>query len=186
MASQSLRSSRKIDGHTTRSSARDNSAVPLANGSSHTTQQLSNIRKKRSRDRDSADEEDHNIPAKKSRISVEIPSKVKAAPSTRSIVIASPQSLPSPPPDSKQRTTKSKANQTQTETTSRTIHHQKLSNGIKHELDRLQPKQEDLKAAADQKRSLRSQEGSRFKSELSAYFPEYDEIIGNDPKEERE
>ena len=26
----------------------------------------------------------------------------------------------------------------------------------------------------------------RFKSELSAYFPDYDEVIGNDPKEERE
>lgn len=34
-------------------------------------------------------------------------------------------------------------------------------------------------------RKLRSQEQTRFKSELSAYFPDYDEIIGNDPKEER-
>jgi len=37
----------------------------------------------------------------------------------------------------------------------------------------------------DEKRSLRSAEGSRFKSELSTYFPDYDEVIGNDPKEER-
>ncbi|RKF83433.1 putative iq calmodulin-binding domain-containing protein [Golovinomyces cichoracearum] len=31
----------------------------------------------------------------------------------------------------------------------------------------------------DKKRKLRSQECSRFKSELSKYFPEYDEVIGN-------
>ncbi|KAF3764487.1 hypothetical protein M406DRAFT_356570, partial [Cryphonectria parasitica EP155] len=34
-----------------------------------------------------------------------------------------------------------------------------------------------------QGRKLRSQEGVRYKSELSAYFPEYDEVIGNIPKE---
>ncbi|KAJ8120692.1 hypothetical protein O1611_g10302 [Lasiodiplodia mahajangana] len=28
-------------------------------------------------------------------------------------------------------------------------------------------------------------EATRFKSELAAYFPEYDEVIGNDPKEQR-
>ncbi|KAJ8104876.1 hypothetical protein ONZ43_g7649 [Nemania bipapillata] len=33
-------------------------------------------------------------------------------------------------------------------------------------------------------RKLRSQEATRFKSELAAYFPEYDEVIGNDPKEQ--
>jgi hypothetical protein len=32
---------------------------------------------------------------------------------------------------------------------------------------------------------LRSQEATRFKSELSAYFPEYDEVIGNDPPTEQ-
>ncbi|KAF4636683.1 hypothetical protein G7Y89_g1401 [Cudoniella acicularis] len=62
-----------------------------------------------------------------------------------------------------------------------TDHHQKVVNGIKHELDRLQPNSADLK---DEKRKLRSQEGTRFKSELSAYFPEYDEVIGNEPKED--
>ncbi|RDW73181.1 hypothetical protein BP6252_07088 [Coleophoma cylindrospora] len=62
-----------------------------------------------------------------------------------------------------------------------TIHHQKVANGIKHELDRLQPSEAITK---DEKRKLRSQEGTRFKSELSLYFPEYDEVIGNDPKED--
>ncbi|CAD6501398.1 BgTH12-01650 [Blumeria graminis f. sp. triticale] len=33
------------------------------------------------------------------------------------------------------------------------------------------------------KRKLRSQESSRFKSQLSTYFPEYDEVVGNKPKE---
>lgn len=50
---------------------------------------------------------------------------------------------------------------------------------LKNELNSLQPAQD---IAKDQGRKLRSQEATRFKSELSAYFPEYDEVIGNDPK----
>ncbi|GAB1310891.1 Something about silencing, SAS, complex subunit 4-domain-containing protein [Madurella fahalii] len=61
-----------------------------------------------------------------------------------------------------------------------TRHQEKVANGLKHELDRLQPSAADTK---DQGRKLRSQEATRFKSELSAYFPDYDEVIGNDPKE---
>ncbi|KAL2017712.1 hypothetical protein VTK56DRAFT_1737 [Thermocarpiscus australiensis] len=61
-----------------------------------------------------------------------------------------------------------------------TKHRQKLANGLKHELDKLQP---DTADAKEQGRKLRSQEATRFKSELSAYFPEYDEVIGNEPKE---
>lgn len=64
----------------------------------------------------------------------------------------------------------------------RTKHQEKVANGLKHELDRLQPNAADTK---EQGRKLRSQEATRFKSELSAYFPEYDEVIGNDPKETR-
>ncbi|KAF6831243.1 hypothetical protein CMUS01_07435 [Colletotrichum musicola] len=63
-----------------------------------------------------------------------------------------------------------------------TKHQEKVSNGIKHELDRLQPREADTHTK-EGGRKLRSQEASRFKSELSAYFPEYDEVIGNDPKE---
>lgn len=63
-----------------------------------------------------------------------------------------------------------------------TKHKEKVVNGLKHELDRLQPNSADTK---DQGRKLRSQEATRFKSELSAYFPDYDEVIGNDPKEQR-
>lgn len=59
---------------------------------------------------------------------------------------------------------------------------EKVANGLKHELNKLQPKAVDTK---DQGRKLRSQEATRFKSELSAYFPDYDEVIGNDPKEHR-
>ncbi|PNP58466.1 hypothetical protein THARTR1_01482 [Trichoderma harzianum] len=57
----------------------------------------------------------------------------------------------------------------------------KVINGIRHELDRLQPRHDDTK---EQGRKLRSQEATRFKSDLSAYFPDYDEVIGNDPKAE--
>ncbi|KAJ4266201.1 hypothetical protein NW762_004182 [Fusarium torreyae] len=64
-----------------------------------------------------------------------------------------------------------------------TKHQSKVINGIKHELDRLQPQPSDTNAK-EQGRKLRSQEATRFKSELSAYFPEYDEVIGNEPKEQ--
>lgn len=67
-----------------------------------------------------------------------------------------------------------------------TKHQSKVKNGIKHELDRLQPSAADASSANSRTgRKLRSQEATRFKSELSAYFPDYDEVIGNDPKEQR-
>ncbi|QPG95220.1 hypothetical protein C2857_007862 [Epichloe festucae Fl1] len=62
-----------------------------------------------------------------------------------------------------------------------TRHQAKVINGIKAELDRLQPKPATTRA---QGRKLRSQEATRFRSDLSAYFPDYDEVIGNDPKEQ--
>ncbi len=49
------------------------------------------------------------------------------------------------------------------------------------DLDQLHPGHGD--AGEQQGRKLRSQEATRFKSELSAYFPDYDEVIGNDPRE---
>ncbi|PHH66242.1 hypothetical protein CDD81_7835 [Ophiocordyceps australis] len=69
-----------------------------------------------------------------------------------------------------------------------TKHQAKVINGIRHELDRLQsPLQSPTRPATDTKeqgRKLRSQEATRFKSELSLYFADYDEVIGNDPKEQ--
>ncbi|KAI1495587.1 something about silencing, SAS, complex subunit 4-domain-containing protein [Biscogniauxia marginata] len=66
-----------------------------------------------------------------------------------------------------------------------TKHKEKVINGIRHELDRLQPSAADFSSAKEHSgRKLRSQEATRFKSELSAYFPDYDEVIGNDPKEQ--
>jgi hypothetical protein len=64
-----------------------------------------------------------------------------------------------------------------------TKHADKVVAGIKHELDKLKPKEEYAKA--DEKRKLRSQEGTRFKSELSLYFPDYDIVIGNEVEETR-
>ncbi|KAK6820964.1 hypothetical protein PG987_015364 [Apiospora arundinis] len=69
-----------------------------------------------------------------------------------------------------------------------TRHQEKVKNGIKHELDRLQPNAADTTQPPKEQqggRKLRSQEQTRFKSELSAYFPDYDEVIGNDAKEQR-
>ncbi|KAK1636098.1 something about silencing, SAS, complex subunit 4-domain-containing protein [Colletotrichum phormii] len=65
-----------------------------------------------------------------------------------------------------------------------TKHQEKVINGIKHELDRLQPREADTHTK-EGGRKLRSQEATRFRSELSAYFPEYDEVIGNEPKEQQ-
>ncbi|KAG8411454.1 hypothetical protein J3458_015512 [Metarhizium acridum] len=62
-----------------------------------------------------------------------------------------------------------------------TKHQAKVINGIRAELDRLQPQPSSTR---EQGRKLRSQEATRFKSDLSAYFPDYDEVIGNDPKEQ--
>jgi hypothetical protein len=62
-----------------------------------------------------------------------------------------------------------------------TKHKEKVANGLKNELHGLQANLADTK---DQGRKLRSQEATRFKSELSIYFPDYDEVIGNDPKEQ--
>ncbi|KAL2270162.1 hypothetical protein VTJ83DRAFT_2346 [Remersonia thermophila] len=93
-----------------------------------------------------------------------------------------------------------------------TRHQKKVANGLRNELDKLHQNSANLgdyenangaaataatsartnttdnAAAASGSeqtggRKLRSQESSRYKSELSAYFPEYDEVIGNDPKE---
>jgi hypothetical protein len=191
MASPSTRSSKRAEGLTTRSSARNNVAIkPITQ---------SNIGRKK-RPRDDTEHTDLERKQKKQRIAIEINSRPKALPKPRGLVVTSQNATSEPPllrpepkhqqqpeienikitppqPTKSQLTTKTKP----------TIHHEKVANGIKHELDRLQPNSEDLKAAdkKDDKRKLRSQEGTRFKSELSAYFPEYDEIIGNEPKEDR-
>ena len=80
--------------------------------------------------------------------------------------------------------TKSKQQQQQQQQPTLTKHQEKVVNGLKHELNRLHPNVADTKEQ-NGGRKLRSQEATRFKSELSAYFPDYDEVIGNDPKEER-
>ncbi|KAF7902255.1 hypothetical protein EAF00_002158 [Botryotinia globosa] len=157
----------------------------------------------RKRARESADSDDHLLSkAKKSKLAIEIPApKLKSLPprkrsgviksnanpdsansvlhpqiaTTADVRTAHPpsqilqhqqQQPPPPPPPTK--------------------HRNKVANGIKHELDRLQDKllQADKADLKDERRKLRSQEGTKFKSELSAYFPEYDEVIGNVPKEE--
>ncbi|KAJ2905703.1 hypothetical protein MKZ38_004570 [Zalerion maritima] len=64
-------------------------------------------------------------------------------------------------------------------------HRAKVHNGIRHELDRLKPSDADRKVEeSGGRRKLRSTENPRFKSDLSQYFQEYDQIIGNDPLEE--
>jgi hypothetical protein len=189
MASPFTRSSRRTEGLSTRSSNTVVIPGPHPQGNSP-----ANIgRKKRPRDESDHDEE-KIIGKKRVKIAIEITPRSKAQPKTRSFVIKEENTVAekyaATPPLTK---SKHAATATQTELAKppqplresakkSTNHHEKVVNGIKHELDRLQPSAADLK---DEKRKLRSQEGTRFKSELSAYFPEYDEVIGNDPKEER-
>ncbi|RYP14436.1 hypothetical protein DL765_006379 [Monosporascus sp. GIB2] len=104
--------------------------------------------------------------------------------------LVSPRPPPSPPPprpsqNFHQKQAEKTLNTATNSQSTLTKHQSKLKNGIKHELDRLQPSAADASSATAQSgRKLRSQEATRFKSELSAYFPDYDEVIGNDPKEQ--
>jgi hypothetical protein len=155
---------------------------PGNDNNAYTTQQLSNIGRKK-RPRDSTEKDEHQTNAKRAKIAVEILSRPKVQPKTRSLIKSNANSDVVPQRSaSTQKTTIATQTGLVLPPRKPTNHHEKVVNGIKHELDRLQPKQEDLK---DEKRKLRSQEGIRFKSELSAYFPEYDEVIGNEPKEDR-
>ncbi|KAH7313520.1 something about silencing, SAS, complex subunit 4-domain-containing protein [Stachybotrys elegans] len=141
---------------------------------------------------DVVEREFESMRPKKTRIAVEILSKpppilsdnIKMAPPRRKVsaapaanVVAKQQAQPVPPPP------RAPPQQQQTQPEDNLTKHQaKVINGIKHELDRLQPQPADT--SKEQGRKLRSQEATRFKSELSAYFPDYDEVIGNDPKEQ--
>jgi hypothetical protein len=185
MASPFTRSSRRSEGLTTRSSTRNNATEHPGIHHNNALQQQPNIGRKK-RPRSSIEQEDQLLSTKRARIAIEIAAKPKDLTKTRSVVIRAdntevltPQRHASPP--------KHKEIATQTEApsppTKKSVnHHEKVVNGIKHELDRLQPNVADLK---DEKRKLRSQEDQWFKSELSAYLPEYDTVIGNIPKEDR-
>jgi hypothetical protein len=181
------RSARRSEGLTTRSGTKNHVAIPPSHhNNAQNRQQPPNIGRKK-RPRDSLDHEEHALEAKKARITVEITSKPRAQPKTRSLVIKTNANSPAPQRSASPPKHVETAKQTPAPPPSQqppvTVHHQKVVNGIKHELDRLQPNAADLNK--DEKRKLRSQEGTRFKSELSQYFPEYDEVIGNEPKEDR-
>ena len=192
MASLSLRSSGRTEAHTTRSkSSKNHVATYLKNDSSRTTQQLSNIGRKK-RPRESADDKYSSLTKKKAKIAVEIFSSSEPLAKTREIVSSEANAnsdVPHHRYSAAQPPKQAKATQRELlpQQPKKTIHQEKVVNGIKHELDRLHdrlaPSQDEL--LKDDRRKLRSQEGARFKSELSAYFPEYDEVIGNDPKEDR-
>lgn len=137
---------------------------------------------------------------KRSRIAVEIKSLAKIGPPSplRSIVVRPPPPAPavdvtlqqnkpplSLPPPTTISTAAVPVPQLNTAQIPLTSHQKKVINGIRHELDRLHPSAADAGQVKEPGRKLRSQEATRFKSELSAYFPDYDEVIGNDAKEHR-
>lgn len=108
----------------------------------------------------------------------------RVAKSTANPPLPPPVASAQPPPPAQPDQAVPIPSKTATDQKTLTKHQAKVRNGIKHELDRLQPSAADAsQAKVQQGRKLRSQEATRFKSELSAYFPDYDEVIGNDPKE---
>lgn len=140
---------------------------------------------------DVAEREFEAIRHKKTRIAVEILAKPQLPletvnvqpPIPRRAAVASSASRQPVPPVQPTKPAAPISAEPEPHNASLTKHQAKVINGIKHELDRLQPSHDDTK---EQGRKLRSQEATRFKSDLSAYFPDYDEVIGNDPKAERE
>lgn len=112
-------------------------------------------------------------PANGSNSAQSVPTSTSTPPTPASLPATLPTAVAAPAPA---------ANATNQQSLTR--HKEKVVNGLKHELDRLQPSKADT-STREPGRKLRSQEATRFKSELSAYFPDYDEVIGNDPKEER-
>jgi hypothetical protein len=128
---------------------------------------------------------------KKARITVEVYSRpisqAISSPKPITVVRSQQPSPPSPPPIRRPSQPTAAALPAPAAATGSAIsrHQEKVRNGIQHELDRLQPVAVDAAQAKEPGRKLRSQEATRFKSELSAYFPDYDEAIGNDPREHR-
>lgn len=134
----------------------------------------------------SADKEDHS--AKKARIAepiaepVEEPKpqrRVSTTYSRRKSVLEEPVREALFARAAVKEKTPSPVKQVKNESVSR----KKVANGLKHELERLQPAPADVVVKKDEKRKLRSQEGAKHKSDLSNYFPEYDLVIGNDTAE---
>ncbi|ESZ91345.1 hypothetical protein SBOR_8286 [Sclerotinia borealis F-4128] len=191
------------------SSAMSPGAIHNLEAHTHTQHTQSNVNG-RKRARESVDSDDHLLSkVKRTKFAIEIPPpKIKSLPprkrsgviksnanpdltsanSVQQLQIASSADVRTAhPPTQKSPTQKSPTQKqpTQKHQPQPTKHRNKVANGIRHELDRLQDRQQVTKSdIKDERRKLRSQ-GTKFKSELSAYFPEYDEIIGNVPKEER-
>jgi hypothetical protein len=132
--------------------------------------------------------EDDKIPIKRVKIAIEIDRFRKTEPKPRSVILEQrePNDVLAQRPATATAKTATARPPSDLPSHKPTNHREKVVNGIKHELYRLQDRLSQPIPSKDEKRKLRSQEGTRFKSELLLYFPEYDEVIGNDPKEHRE
>lgn len=147
--------------------------------------QQSNIKRKRP---DTSDLDQHRLNPKRTRLVIEI-----KAPNTKQPAVIEPSALsdvlpahePTPPSVAPPKCVAHPRSPPAKPPTP-INHSDKTARSLQHELERLQPSKVNIRGGKkDEKRKLRSQEGTRFKSELSLYFPEYDELIGNSPKEER-
>ncbi|KAL1892661.1 hypothetical protein Sste5346_006947 [Sporothrix stenoceras] len=126
-------------------------------------------------------------------------SSTTTAPSTHTSAPAAPSQVPLPSSDAARshrpsgRPPSKTTSQLAATTAKPSKEKEKAVNGFKNqELKALQISTAEAEAVAaaatrgahEGGRKLRSQEATRFKSELAAYFPDYDEVIGNEPKEE--
>ncbi|KAI9744403.1 MAG: hypothetical protein M1818_001932 [Claussenomyces sp. TS43310] len=171
MASPSTRSLRRAEGLRLDPSRRRDGPNTTCNG------QIQSNTGRRKRAREITEKEDHAQP-KRTRITLNGDSRPKEKAKRRSRVVINPDATSDVSPQRSTHPT-TQVNHAAAARTS-TKHAEKFGAGIKHELDRLQPSHEDKK---NEKRKLRSQEGTRFKSDLSLYFPDYDVVIGNEPEE---
>jgi hypothetical protein len=146
------------------------------------TEQTHPTTARRKRRRESFEDERDRNKLKRVKVTTEIELRLKSQPKRRlgvddidakpEVAVVSQSSAPQ----------KATINTAPTRKSAPTNHAQKVATGVKRELDNLRV---SLPDKLDEKRTLRSQEGHRYKSELSAYFPEYDVVIGNEPEEIR-
>ncbi|ELR10015.1 hypothetical protein VC83_06419 [Pseudogymnoascus destructans] len=135
---------------------------------------------KRPRRLSEAEQQHDHFGLKKSRFArIEVDARPRAQP--RKLAVAKPAKTAAAKPEAAAAQRQIRNKEEGTEERVLPKYAEKASNGIKHELERLQP---DGKDTMSETRKLRSQEGTRFKSELASYFPDYDVVIGNEAAEE--
>ncbi|KAI9811345.1 MAG: hypothetical protein M1827_005505 [Pycnora praestabilis] len=159
-----------------RSSSRQNAGLvesPATATHNNITKAVATQRAKRARR--ATGDDDEGIPPKRNRLAVQINARTKIAASSKVEKFVPPLYTPLTRPDNVSQRTSPTAN-------GFTIAQKQQNTPNPLGLD---PNSASTRLAQQSdKRTLRSQDGgSRFKSDLSLYFPGYDEMVSNEPKE---